>query len=846
MSRSPTIPLEGTGAGRSVRARLSTAHPSAACAAAAAPRTRPVSIHSRRVNGLFDAGADKPDPSGRARAGPAEAQPFDPFLNLWYELSRRWLRQGFEELDDIPVALHVEAGGGRSDTDADRKRRGREDREHRLVGPIVARRKQEVPRLPRKTSREVRALVHPTAANFDDTIPGEDLQVEARGERRQDVDELPRRGRPRLDVDRTVVPCEREVLLFDGGAGQPLDEAIDERPHSILPLHVRGEHRLPLAVRAVAYPCAVLSDQGDGDLAEPPGQIPAGAATHQRDMICGVGREVLEDSGNLRVWGDGIAIDGERDEGAVVVEEEETPPRAAVSLADLIPVRGRESLDGEVLGEPDDVVETFEEPHRPGPCVVSSEAVLHRPDAGRLLLDGHRQRPADRAHDLVRIVRVHDERLEQLPRGTGHLAQDEYAVRLLPRGDVLLRDEVHAVTEGCDQGDVARPVEAQEFFEVELAVQIADRRPCERPVAAVDAADPLVDLPLEAGVLGYALPRRDDGEDVRHLAAPLRMRLEEPAERLELLRDALRVVEAGNREDELRRPEGLAEPRDRTDRRRSDRRGGERLDVDPEREDVGLDDAVFRRDRPDATLVSEAAPHAPNERAHVIVRVEPDQVGAEHATQEFAVPRQETEDVVRRERDVQEESDPRVGNALPDHLRHEEQLVVVNPYDVIRAERMRDFVGKALVHLAVRGPLRRRVARVRREGMEQGPQRPVREAGIEGPREVIREEPNGASRGSPLLAIVRGTCIPHEAPGVIMLSSATVQRSAGLRFLANLLRCTVASRTRSGRVPKAFIARSSMGAHLRGSPSLVGRGVANPVRSALGGSNPPPRAVVGP
>ncbi len=29
---------------------------------------------------------------------------------------------------------------------------------------------------------------------------------------------------------------------------------------------------------------------------------------------------------------------------------------------------------------------------------------------------------------------------------------------------------------------------------------------------------------------------------------------------------------------------------------------------------------------------------------------------------------------------------------------------------------------------------------------------------------------------------------------------------------------------------------------LRGSPSLVGRGIANPVRSALGGSNPPPRA----
>src|SRR6266704_4778073 len=119
MSRSPTIPLEGTGAGRSVRARLSTAHPSAACAAAAAPRTRPVSIHSRRVNGLFDGSADKSDSSGRARAGPAELQPLHPFLNLWYAFSWRRMRQGFEHLEHITVALHVVARSRWSETDPD-------------------------------------------------------------------------------------------------------------------------------------------------------------------------------------------------------------------------------------------------------------------------------------------------------------------------------------------------------------------------------------------------------------------------------------------------------------------------------------------------------------------------------------------------------------------------------------------------------------------------------------------------------------------------------------------------------------------------------------------------------
>src|SRR6266704_5075961 len=107
MSRSSTVPLNEIGAGRSVRARLSTAHPSAACAAAAAPSTRPVSIHSRRVNGLFDGSADKSDSSGRTRTGPAEIQPLHPFLNLWYELSWRRTRQRLEQLHHVTIALHV-------------------------------------------------------------------------------------------------------------------------------------------------------------------------------------------------------------------------------------------------------------------------------------------------------------------------------------------------------------------------------------------------------------------------------------------------------------------------------------------------------------------------------------------------------------------------------------------------------------------------------------------------------------------------------------------------------------------------------------------------------------------
>ena len=108
---------------------------------------------------------------------------------------------------------------------------------------------------------------------------------------------------------------------------------------------------------------------------------------------------------------------------------------------------------------------------------------------------------------------------------------------------------------------------------------------------------------------------------------------------------------------------------------------------------------------------------------------------------------------------------------------------------------------------------------------------------------AIREDTDGASRGSPYFAIERWFRIPHDAPGVIMLSSTIVQRTAGLRC------CRFSRRRRDVADPESSSPESVYspvldGARLRGSPSLVGRGVANPVRSALGGSNPPPRAVV--
>src|SRR5437879_13473960 len=80
-----------------------------------------------------------------------------------------------EDVQQIVRCLEIEGCGRRGESDVDRDRILREDAEQGLVRPVVAGREDEVPRLPREVSREVRAFVHAPAANLDDLVAREDL-----------------------------------------------------------------------------------------------------------------------------------------------------------------------------------------------------------------------------------------------------------------------------------------------------------------------------------------------------------------------------------------------------------------------------------------------------------------------------------------------------------------------------------------------------------------------------------------------------------------------------------------------------------------------------------------------
>src|SRR5437870_1845723 len=139
---------------------------------------------------------------------------------------------------------------------------------------------------------------------------------------------------------------------------------------------------------------------------------------------------------------------------------------------------------------------------------------------------------------------------------------------------------------------------------------------------------------------------------------------------------------------------------------------------------------MARDDRANPIVEAQIPEEASKECAGGVVGMEADQVGPEHALKDRPVPRQETEHSVRRERDVEEESDPGLGNPVADQAREEEEMVVVDPQLILWAEGLHDRVRELRVDGSIRLPFRGRVSRVRGKGVKQRPQGPIRKAGV--------------------------------------------------------------------------------------------------------------------
>ena len=223
-----------------------------------------------------------------------------------------------------------------------------------------------------------------------------------------------------------------------------------------------------------------------------------------------------------------------------------------------------------------------------------------RPQAGHAfaaLVPVHLDRVTDRALQGPIVVRVHEHGVGELLGGSGELRQHDHAVAVDVRGGVLLRHQVHPVTERRDEHDVTGSVESDQLVERQRLVQVVDHGEPDTTVLAVDLADQTLDLVAFLLVVLHAFPggRGDLDHDVS-----LRIEhpgLEQRAERAESQADALRVVEPVDAEqDHLR----VAEPRpDLGDALAGGASGGDLLDlvdVDRDREHSELDRPTVEHD----------------------------------------------------------------------------------------------------------------------------------------------------------------------------------------------------------------------------------------------------------
>ena len=239
--------------------------------------------------------------------------------------------------------------------------------------------------------------------------------------------------------------------------------------------------------------------------------------------------------------------------------------------------------------------------------------------------------------DAVDVPRVHEERARKNLRGAGELGEEQRSApasrqaRLGLAEHELVGDEVHPVAERRDHHHVRSAVERDERRLRDVAMDVLHGRRAGLPEATVDARDEELDLVAQRPVLRALEPRRHQHLDHGRRPGSCRILLEEALERVQLVRDPLRVVEPLDAEDEPlplvlavelgQQPRGLRVLEGRP----------EALRVDPDRVDADPDGAPVELERIRVRVDPEDPEHRRAEVPCVVADLEADVVGPEHA-----------------------------------------------------------------------------------------------------------------------------------------------------------------------------------------------------------------------
>ena len=428
-----------------------------------------------------------------------------------------------------------------------------------MVGAVVAEADHEARRLlpVREHVAHVQALVHSTRAHLDHAVPEEHLGGRAGEVLAEVVQELVRAPGAVLGLGLAVVPGDAARLPLDVRAGhvprdapqQPLDG-----PH---PGEVELDQRPPLLARP-AREVAVLRAEMDGQRAEPLLEVPAPAPADDVDVRLRQRRETPQQLSDLLRRDRQVGMRLDLPQRPVVVEEHRARPGAyeppLEPLARLALDVGRRLAPRPAASRV--APEPREEAVRPLAAVEGLHALRHRLEPPSALREVELERGAEPLDDAVHVPRVDEERARQHLRRARELGEEQRPApatrqaRLRLAEHELVRDEVHPVAERRHHHHVRAAVQRDEPVLRDVAVQVLDRCRAGLTETAVDARDQQLDVVPLLLVLRALEPRGDEHLEHRRRQRSRRILLEQALVREQLLRDALRVVEPFDAEDE--------------------------------------------------------------------------------------------------------------------------------------------------------------------------------------------------------------------------------------------------------------------------------------------------------
>src|SRR6267143_2994591 len=361
----------------------------------------------------------------------------------------------------------------------------------------------------------------------------------------------------------------------------------------------------------------------------------------------------------------------------------------------------------------------------PGPPVdvVLADDLAHPGHARRPLLRRGLHRGADRLRHLIEVVGVDQQRVAQLARAPREAAQDQHTVPVVANGDELLGDQVHPVVERGHHAEVGVTVEGPDREAIVVAFPVDDRPPAPRTDGPVHQVERVLDLELQLMVALDPAEARGRELDEDEALAVGGVALEETLEGEEPFGEPLRVVDPLDADAEKlgRNAEAVEQLLARGRGRVRHELG---RDADRERLDVRRARSAYDREVLPVDTALDRALDGIEKVVAVILRVEADQVGAQHPLEDLPLPGADPEGLEVRPGDVPEERDPHVGALGLDERREQREVIVLDQHQGrLRAfDLLEDGRGELRVHAEVVLPVLGAEERPRVDDVAEGPE----------------------------------------------------------------------------------------------------------------------------